>query len=510
LQAACEASPLSAGGLLDAGTRGRLIAFMAPGAKRPRGGKQVTAQAGIGQEGINLIEQIVLRMGSAWHPGNASMDAGIDGQIELVDPTTREATNSIIRVQSKATTKPFPAESADGFEWPVTERDLDYWLSGNAPSVLIVSRPRDGEAYWVALRDYFDTPAKRKTLRVRFDKRTMRFTPDSLETLYRLAVPKDAGIYIAPRQREEKLYSNLLAISGFPERLWIGETDLRRPREVYAKLYEAGVAASEFVLRDRRLLAPYDLTERPWSTFVDRGTVEEINTNHWAASEDRDLIDRFVELLTFCLGARCRQIDCERFKDRGRWMYYFAPTKDLSPRVVPYRSVKESTRRTVFLAYPYTKGDRVGEVAYYRHAAFFGEFRRFDGQWYLAVTPTYFFTSDGYRRHPFYESKLKGIKALEKNATVLGHVVMWATLLRGRDEDDDGFFFTPPYPHLRFGKLATFDLPVGIEDATWLPNEVGKVAESVSLTADDLPLFQEPDPYADDGAGGPADEDDAA
>ena len=438
------------------------------------------------------------------------MDAGIDGQIELVDPTTHEATNSILRIQSKATTLPFPAETADSFAWPVTERDLDYWLSGNAPSVLIVSRPRDGEAYWVSLKDYFDTPAKRKALRVHFDKRTMRFTPDSLDALWRLAVPRDAGIYLAPRPREEKVYSNLLAVTGFPERLWIGETELRRPKEVYAKLREAGIDAPEFVLRDRRLLAPYDLTERPWSTFVDRGTIEEIDTEHWAASDDRELTIRFVELLTFCLGVRSRQIGCERFRDRDQWMYYFAPTKDLSPRVVPYRSVKESTRRTVFLAYPYTKGEHMGEVAYYRHAAFFGEFRRFDGQWYLAITPTYFFSSDGVRRHPFYEGKLKGIKALEKNATVLGHVVMWATLLRGRDEDDDGFFFTPPYRHLRFGKLATFDLPVGIEDATWLPNEVGKTAESVSLTAEDLPLFQEPDPYADDWTGEPTDGGDAA
>lgn len=461
-------------------------------------GKQVTAQAGIGQEGINLIEQIVLRMGSAWHAGNASLDAGIDGQIELIDPVTHVATNSIIRVQSKATTKPFPAETADKFDWPIAERDLDYWLSGNAPNVLVVSRPRAGEAYWVSLRDYFDTPAKRKSLRVCFDKRSMRFTPDVLDALVKLAVPSDAGIYMAPRPREEKLFSNLVTVTGFPDRLWIGETDLRRPADVYARLREAGVSASEFVLRDRRLLAPYDLTELPWSTLVDRGTVEQIDSAHWANSEDRDLINRFVELLNFCLAERCRQIDCGWRRDRGQSMHYFKAKTDLSPRVVPYRSVKEATRRTVFLPYYYKKGDRIGQVSYYRHAAFIGEFRRFDGQWYLAITPTYFFTSDGHHQHPFYESKLKGIKALEKNATVLGHVVMWATLLRGRDEDDDGFFFTPPYPHLRFGQLATFSLSVGIDDAAWLPNEEASTAQSVSITASDLPLFQEAEPYADD------------
>jgi hypothetical protein len=100
-------------------------------------------------------------------------------------------------------------------------------------------------------------------------------------------------------------------------------------------------------------------------------------------------------------------------------MYYFAPTRDLGPRIIPYRSIKETTKRTVFSAYQYKKGDRLGEVAYYRHSAFLGEFRRFDADWYLEITPTYLFTSDGRKRHPFYESKLKGIKALEKNGTVL-------------------------------------------------------------------------------------------
>jgi|GEM_PF-300130 len=462
-----------------------------------RGGKQVSRQASIGQQGVNLIEQVVLRMGSAWHPSNASLDAGIDGEIELVDPDYHVATNAIIRVQSKATAGAFPGETSDSFEWPVNERDLDYWMSGNAPVVLVVSRPLMGEAYWVAIKDYFATPSRRKAKRVRFDKNRMRFSADAREALFALAVPRDSGIYFAPRPREERLFSNLLAVSGFPKRLWIGDTDLRRPGDVYAQLREAGAEAPEFVLRDRRILAPYDLTEKPWSSFVDRGTVEDFDPEHWALSDDRDLTTRFVELLNFCLSVRCRQIGCERRKDDG--MYYFAPSEDLTSRIIPYRSVKENTRRTVFHGYPYKKGENKGEIAYYRHAGFYGQFRRYDGAWYLSITPTYHFTSDGRRQHPFYESKLKGIKAIEKNGTVLGHVVMWASLLRGRDEDADDLFFTPPYPHLRFGQLATFELSVGIDDRTWLPNEEKAVAKSVVETADDLPLFEEVNPYADEG-----------
>lgn len=472
-----------------------------------RGGKKITQQASIGQQGVNLIERIVLRMGSTWNSLNASLDAGIDGQIELVDPDTREATNAVIRVQSKATIRAFPGETDGGFDWPCDERDLDYWMSGNAPVILVVSRPHLEEAYWVSVKDYFASPERRKAKRVRFDKQSMRLTKDSYRELAALAIPKDAGIYIAPRPREERVYSNLLEVSGLPDRLWLAETDLRRPGDVYARLREAGVEAPEFLLKDKRILAAHDLSEPPWSGFVDRGTVEEFDASHWSKSDDPDLVRRFVELLNHCLMTRCRQIGVERRKDDD--MYYFAPTEDLTARVVPYRSVKETAERRVFQPYTYTSSDRAGEVSYYRHSAFFGQFRRYDGQWYLEIEPTYFFSSDGRRRHPFYESKLKGIKKLEKNGTVLGQVVMWAALLRGREENDEGMLGPAPYPFLRFGPLATFAIPIGIDDTAWLPNEEGAAAKSVSLTADDLPLFIEADPYAPAGDAGAAEEDDA-
>jgi hypothetical protein len=465
-----------------------------------KGGKKLSVQAGIGQQGINLIERIVLQMGSAWHPGNASLDAGIDGQIELIDPVSREATNAIIRVQGKATSLAFPKETVDSFEWPCDERDLDYWMSGNAPVILVVARPKTDEAYWVSVKDYFNTPARQKTKRVLFDRRTMRFTPTAASALFALAVPKNVGIYFSPRPRQERIFSNLLTVTGLPDRLWQGETELHRPDEIFLRLRQAGVHAPEFVLRNKRILTIHNLTEPPWSTFVDRGTVEDFSAVQWAQSDDADTVRRFVELLNYCLSARARQIGCDRRQDDG--MYYYRATADLSTRVVPYRSVMDQTKRDVFKAYPYKKGDRIGEISYYRHSAFYGQFLRYDTEWFLEVTPTYFFTLDGYRRHPFYESKLKGIKALEKNGTVLGQVVMWAALLRGRDEDDEGLFFRVPYAPLRFGPLNTFSLSVGIDDDAWLPNEETVVAKSVRLTANDLPLFQEADPYAaeEDGA----------
>jgi hypothetical protein len=185
-----------------------------------------------------------------------------------------------------------------------------------------------------------------------------------------------------------------------------------------------------------------------------------------------------------------------RRRDDG--LYYFPATPTLTKHSVPYRSIRDATRRDVFVPYPYTKGERRGEIAYYRHSAFYAQFRRYSGEWRLQIDPTYHFTSDGYRQHPLYELYLKGIKRLEKNATVLGQVVMWAALLRGREEHDESLFAESPYRHLNFGRLVALELGVGIDDAAWLPNEQATTAQEVDQTAGDLPLFLEIDPYAPD------------
>src|SRR5258706_10216823 len=92
-----------------------------------------------GQEGINILEAAVLKMGFVWSPMGA-IESGIDGTIEIRDPETGDMLHSIIRVQSKATAVPFPADTGETFEYLCDERDLDYWLRGNAPVILIRSR----------------------------------------------------------------------------------------------------------------------------------------------------------------------------------------------------------------------------------------------------------------------------------------------------------------------------------------------------------------------------------
>jgi hypothetical protein len=143
--------------------------------------------------------------------------------------------------------------------------------------------------------------------------------------------------------------------------------------------------------------------------------------------------------------------------------YYFRASQDLSNIEYSYASREHRTSRTVFKGYP-KKFDRT-QISYYRHSAFEGRFVRYDGAWYLQITPTYHFTRDGERLSRYAPDLLSGIKRLENNQAVHGQVVMWAYLLTARSLFDSGPQF------LDFAALQQFDLGVGLDDDTWLKRE---------------------------------------
>jgi hypothetical protein len=143
---------------------------------------------------MNFVERILLNMGFVLHTTN-SLEAGIDGFIELRDRATGAASNFFIAVQIKATQQDFLKETLSTFEWVCTQRDLDYWLQGNAPIVLIVVRPHIEEAYWVPIKEYFRDLSNKAKRRIVFDRVRNRFDADCAPQFSRLAVPRDIGVY---------------------------------------------------------------------------------------------------------------------------------------------------------------------------------------------------------------------------------------------------------------------------------------------------------------------------
>ena len=418
--------------------------------------KKIARTTLIGERGVNLVARTVMEMGYVWYP-TGTVEAGIDGHIELRDAKTGEVFNSVIGVQSKATEGTFQNETATGFDFYFDERDLDYWLRGNLPVILVVSRPSFDEAYWVSVKDYFRDPTRRRARKVHFEKSVDRFDKTCRDTLFQLAAPRVSGLYLAPALKPERLISNLLPVAFLPAWVYLGDTHMREPREVLAEARRVGGSlGGEWILHNKRILSFRDLRRPEWAKICDQGTVEDFNTEEWSQTDDPDRRREFVDLLRRTLREMVRE-DLDYHEKLA--MFYFRATPDRSPRDVDYQGLAKATDRSVFKGYVADDG----VLKYYRHSAFQDRFHRFDDRWHLEITPTYHFTADGYHLRHNYERFLKRIKEIEGHDAVRGQLIMWAAFLTPRGD----LFHSDPYPFLGFGEPVTFEADRGIDDVSW-------------------------------------------
>lgn len=423
----------------------------------------------VGQDGVYLIARIVSGMGFLWQQ-SGGVEAGIDGIIEIRDAESGEVTNSIIQVQSKATKGNWTAETDTHFEYLCDARHLAYWMNGNAPVILVVSRPATNEAYWVSIKDYFKDPSLRLSRKIHFDKREHKFDSSCRSALIKLAIPKDAGVYFAPLPKNETLFTNLLPVVKFAPRLYIAATECREAKEMWNTFRTLDQrVGSEWILKNKSIISFHDLREYPWDRVCDVGSVEDFDVEEWALSSDEETKKEFVWLLNGCL----RQLAWHRRLryDRNKDIVHFRATPDLRKKEIQYPSVTRRARREVFGPHEITVNKQ--KIIYYRHSAFWWRFVRFEDQWYLSVNPTYHFTRDGriplVRKH--YARRLAGIKKLEKNPALLGQLLMWSSVLQYKS---GGLFPDDEYEFLQLGQLKTFEVDFGMADAEWLKHEEDK------------------------------------
>jgi len=418
-----------------------------------------------GQKGINLIEKVVLDMGFVWNA--STLDAGIDGVIEVRDTETGAATNCIIQVQSKATVNRFQADNEKTFEYLCDERDLAYWMGGNAPVILVCSYLSTGLSYWVSIKDYFKDPQKLKTRKIYFNKEKDLLTVDSKENLIQLAVPEYSGVYLSPAPVQETLYSNLCRLKRFPEKIYQANTKFRNESGLWMALNELedkkGIQKSWY-LHDGNIYSFTDLNNPPWNNVCSK--VTSFPTTNWSQSNDINLKRNFVSLMnaafeTFVYHKKILHLQTSKVN-----LFYFTPILD--DQELPKSMKREYNRRgrkssqSICERY-YRKSDKA-QLSYFRHLAFEASFYRFDGDWYLQILPTYFFSHDGKKLHRYYESKLKGKKSLDRAETVFSETLFWADVLTA----NEGMFSKAV---LEFEPLQELILDRGIKDLIWLEKE---------------------------------------
>lgn len=410
--------------------------------------KRIPNQSLVGQMGINLIERVVTKMGFVWRP-TAQHDVGIDGQIEFRNPTTGDMTNLIVAVQSKATEGRLNAETDDSFTYTVDERDLAYWMQGNLPVVLVVSRPATDEGYWVSIKDWYKTRPTTDR-RIVFDKRRNRFLAECSHELLALASPS-GGVYLGALPKSEVLVPNLLPVDFQVSSFYQAQATVTNPRLLYEALE---VKTGEWVLKGGVLYSFRDLREPPLNGFVDTGTVERRSLTEWSQSDDPVLRRYCVELLGGTLTTLLRKRRVRYFHDKR--LYFFALPEGQERRSEP-NEITQRLRTVV-------ENFRLGDSVYYRHYAAKTKFVRYGEQWYLEVTPTYHYTKDGWNEHPASETFLTGMKRRERHPAVYGLVKFWVDFLTR-----EASFSNPDleFPFIKLLPPPQLELGVGIRDAAW-------------------------------------------
>lgn len=301
----------------------------------------------------------------------------------------------------------------------------------------------------------------------------------------RINKPPTTGVFStqppnpSPLTKNETLYSNLLQLTYVPKDIYTVRTNAKKRGEVWHLLgNEIDRPPDDWVYKGHAIYSFSDFSQPYWKNVCDLETVEANPTTSWSKSNDTTRIAEYIELLKGCLKELAFTRDIlYRHRKPLRFLYY-APTPDLSPRIVNTRSlIRDSGAHTVFQAYTTLKTQ---ELRYYRHHAFRFEFHRFAGEWYLEITPTYHYTTDGSTKYRHYQKEISAIKRKETNEAVFRQVLFWAEVLK---QDESNFLQQEiPYPYLQFGELLKLPFGYGILDELWKKKDP-KMIESEPLFA---------------------------
>lgn len=415
--------------------------------------KQYSRSQQIGDEGHTFAARIVTALGQTWH--DRRVDHGIDGEIELINPATRQPLNRLVLVQSKASNSPFPGETDAGFHFLISNDDIAYWTNGTNPVIVVCSHPLADEIWWAPATRATPPGPGGKSWTIEFDKSTDRLDHNAVPALLTLDRRWETRPSPVSIQRSERLVTNLLALVETPPSIYVAPTWLTDVRQLGPELRKRGYHRSDWLLRDRTIFSFTDPKSSALGSFVEGG-IETIDAEEWSESKDTETTNRFVDLLRQTL----REQEHQSLAVHGKQRYfYFRATRDLSDRRVATNS--KSKGRTVFTGYENKR--KPGEIAEYRHYAVGISFVRTDEGWAAQLTPTYHYTFDGHRELPWAADRLSGMKQLERNPAVSGLVRFWARYL-GRPSS-----LGEEQRPLVFGDLYHLDVDRGIDEATWRP-----------------------------------------
>jgi hypothetical protein len=250
-----------------------------------------------------------------------------------------------------------------------------------------------------------------------------------------------------PDQVSEVLLSNLLPIMSLPKTIWSCSTRLRAKTEI-----PRGVNLPPFLLREERLFTFQNLadgTTSPFKDFVSSTTARPDTAVAWQA--DSAKWRWYTELLNLCLRSHLRP---EAHFDPEHQRFWFVPKLN-STKSVQVRWGSGSKRTVV-------RAPEDGRQQNWVHHAARLNFETIGKSVFLAINPTYVFTTDG--RAPVPKDVAGPLvtqwAGRERNKSILGHVLLWADFVtRGKKV----VYISAGDQSVAISRLpATVETPVGL------------------------------------------------
>ncbi len=240
-----------------------------------------------------------------------------------------------------------------------------------------------------------------------FTKAFLRTRPIEPRTLRSQEVAETSATKVhADAPRLDTLFLNMARVREYPQTIYVAPTDLATGKQVWGRMRDGttGHITNAWVLHSKCIYSFDDPSRGPLSKVIDATRIEAHDSDAWSRSDDADRRRLFVSLL----GSALRDdlgIFSVRFAADDRVFMFMGRPED-PPRTHRYRNARVMSTMTVVQKYPYKAKDG-REWTILRHLAFDARFRRVEGEWYLEISPTYRFTTDGRMKSWVHEERLR-------------------------------------------------------------------------------------------------------
>ncbi|TQD33266.1 DUF4365 domain-containing protein [Rhodobacter capsulatus] len=420
--------------------------------------KFLTSNQMLGEIGEAAVRRRFLDMGFQFD-GRGRLEAGIDGIAEVMIDGKPLA--QMIAVQVKATEEAkYSAETDQGFTYLLRSKDLEYWRPSNLPVIIVLYRRSDETFYWKEV----PRGVSAEDRRLQFDKQQDVLDRNSVDRLAALTVPKvGAGYYVPPLGDGEEALVNILPLI-LPSEIYVASTPYSGRKATALLLDSDEPPRLDWVIRGGSFWSFHDPRTSSCREIVDLDQVEAVETNCLAFHEDLNEQHHFAYLLKNALRHQVRA-DLNWHKENA--LLYFRALAADTPRRFYYESAKNKTHADVVNVVTSKKDE--GQVAYVRHHAFVPRFEVLGDQWYLVITPTYYFTTNGFTPHSYPHALLSGKKRLDNSGSLRGQVIMWHRFLTQNEQASDDLFAPEQAeePCLAFAEPPQITLDTRVPEDVW-------------------------------------------